>query len=187
MWGLIGLGFTLSWDNFRSALVLGGLKPTFAQSLKTSVIFGLWDGLAPVVGILIGDFVSNQISNTSDTIATIGLAVYGAFLIIRAVISPERADPDLKWARFGLPLPLSIDNVAAGAALGLHHYSEWLAPALFVVITFLMSVVGHQLGRMAASSVSWFSKINTDLLTGIGFAAMALLLALGVNLPPYGN
>jgi len=47
MFALISLGFTLSLDNFRSSLVLGGLKPTFAQSVKTSAIFGLWDGVAP--------------------------------------------------------------------------------------------------------------------------------------------
>lgn len=34
-----------------------------------------------------------------------GLGVYGLFLIVRAVISPERADPDLKWARWGVANP----------------------------------------------------------------------------------
>ena len=128
MFALISLGFTLSLDNFRSSLVLGGLKPSFAQSVKTSAIFGLWDGVAPAVGILIGHFLSDKVDSTSETIAMIGLGAYGVFLIARAVISPERADPELKWARRGLPLPLSVDNVAAGTALGLAGYSPWLAP-----------------------------------------------------------
>ncbi|MBV8949942.1 MAG: manganese efflux pump [Actinobacteria bacterium] len=187
MFGLLSLGFTLSLDNFRSSLVLGGLKPTFLQSVKTSAIFGLWDAVAPAVGILIGHYLSDKIGGTADTVATIGLGAYGTFLIVRSLISPERADPNLKWARRGLPLPLSVDNVAAGTALGLAGYSPWLAPVVFGVITFAMSVAGHQIGRTVAHFFDFIPRINTDLLTGIGFAVIAALMALGVTLPLSGD
>jgi len=183
MFGLLSLGFILSLDNFRSSLVLGGLKPTFLQSVKTSAIFGLWDGVAPVVGILIGHLLRDKLDNAADTVAMIGLGVYGVFLIVRALISPNRADPDLKWARFGLPIPLSVDNVAAGAALGVAGYSPWLAPILFGVMTFVMSVAGHQIGRTVAHFVDFIPKLNLDLVTGGMFLLMALLMAFGVTLP----
>ena len=183
MFGLLSLGFTLSLDNFRSSLVLGGLRPTFRESVKTSAIFGLWDAVAPAVGIIIGAFLSNKIAGTADTIAIIGLGIYGTFLVARAVISPERADPDLKWARYGLPIPLSVDNIVGGAALGLAGYSPWLAPVVFGVTTFVMSLAGHQIGRTVANVVDFVPRINTDLLTGVGFVALATLAALGVHLP----
>ena len=183
MFGLLSLGFILSLDNFRSSLVLGGLKPTFLQSVKTSAIFGVWDGLAPVVGILVGHLLRDKLDNAADMVAMIGLGVYGVFLIIRALISPERADPDLRWARFGLPIPLSVDNVAAGAALGVAGYSPWLAPVLFGVMTFVMSVAGHQIGRTVAHFFDFIPKLNLDLVTGAMFLLMAVLMALGVTLP----
>jgi len=183
VFGLLTLGFVLSLDNFRSSLVLGGLKPTFIQSVKTSAIFGLWDGVAPVVGILIGHFLSDKLDSSADTVAMIGLGVYGVFLIVRAVVSPERADPDLRWARYGLPVPLSVDNVAAGTALGLAGYSPWLAPVLFGFMTFVMSVAGHQIGRTVAHFFDFIPKINLDLVTGAVFALMAILMAFGVTLP----
>jgi putative Mn2+ efflux pump MntP len=183
MLGLLTLGFVLSLDNFRSSLVLGGLKPSFLQSVKTSAIFGVWDGLAPLAGMLIGHFLSDKLDGVADTIAMIGLGVYGLFLIIRAAVSPDRADPDLKWARFGLPIPLSIDNVAGGAALALAGYTPWLAPVLFGGMTFVMSVAGHQMGRTVAHFINFIPKINTDLLTGICFAVMAALMAFGITLP----
>jgi manganese efflux pump family protein len=173
---LLTLGFTLSLDNFRIAIVLGGLKPTLSRSVKTSLIFGLWDGVAPLVGIIIGHYLSERIDSTADLIAAAGLAVYGVFVIIRALISPEDADPDMRWATRGLPLPLSVDNVAAGASLGLAGYSPWLAPVVFGVITFVMSVAGHQIGRAAAHVIP---RIRTDLLTGITFVAMAVLVVTG--------
>lgn len=187
MFGLLSLGFTLSLDNFRSSLVLGGLKPTFRQSIKTSAIFGIWDSVAPAIGIIIGHFLSDKISATADMVAMIGLGAYGLFLIVRAVLSPERADPNLNWARRGLPLPLSVDNVAAGTALGLVGYSPWLAPVLFGVVTFFVSIAGHQIGRAVAHFFDFIPRINTDLLTGIAFAAMAALMALGVTLPLSGD
>jgi manganese efflux pump family protein len=173
---LLTLGFTLSLDNFRISFVLGGMKPSFRTSVKTSFIFGLWDGIAPLVGIMVGVFLSEKIDSTAELIAAAGLAAYGLFVVIRALVSPEHADPDLKWARAGLPVPLSIDNIAAGASLGLAGYSPWLAPLLFGVTTFVMSVAGHQLGRAAASFVP---RIRTDLLTGLAFVAMAILVLTG--------
>jgi len=173
---LLTLGFTLSLDNFRTSLVLGGLKPTMRTSVKTSFIFGLWDGVAPLVGLIVGHFLSERIDSTADLVAAAGLAAYGLFVVIRALVTPEHADPDLRWARRGLPLPLSIDNVAAGASLGLAGYSPWLAPILFGVMTFVMSVAGHQLGRAAAHFIP---RIRTDLLTGIAFVLMAVLVFTG--------
>ena len=178
MIALLTLGFTLSLDNFRIAIVLGGLKPTLRRSVKTSFIFALWDGVAPLVGIIAGQYLSERIDSTADLIAAAGLAAYGLFVVVRALLSPEHADPDLRWATRGLPVPLSIDNVAAGASLGLAGYSPWLAPVLFAVITFVMSVAGHQIGRAAAHFVP---RIRTDLLTGLAFVAMALLVATGTS------
>ena len=176
MISLLTLGFTLSLDNFRTSLVLGGLKPTVRRSVKTSAIFGLWDAAAPLVGLVIGHYLSEQIDSTAELIAAAGLASYGLFVVVRALVRPEEADPDMRWATRGLPLPLSVDNVAAGASLGLAGYSPWLAPVLFGVMTFVMSVAGHQIGRAAAHLIP---RIRTDLLTGLAFLAMGVLVVTG--------
>jgi manganese efflux pump family protein len=65
--GLLAPGLVLSLDNFRSSLVLGGLKPAFLQSVKTSAIFGVRDGVAPVAGIIIGHFLSDKPDNSPET------------------------------------------------------------------------------------------------------------------------
>jgi manganese efflux pump family protein len=174
---LLTLGVTLSLDNFRIAIALGGLKPTLRRSVKTSVIFGLWDGIAPAVGIIAGHYLSQKIDSTADTIAAIGLGAYGLFVVVRALRSPDDADPDMRWATRGLPLPLSVDNVAAGASLGLIGYSPWLAPLLFGMITFVMSVAGHQIGRTAAQFIP---RIRSDLLTGVALVVMAAFVGRGV-------
>lgn len=177
MIGLLALGFALSLDNFRTSIALGGLKPSLRDSVKTSLIFGLWDGLAPIVGLIGGVYLSTQISETGELIAAAGLATYGLWLIIKVIRSPEHADIGMKTARRWLPIPLSIDNVAAGAALGLAGYSPWFAPFLFACTTFVMSVAGHQVGRTVAN----FFRFRTDLWTGIAFVLMGGLVVAGVG------
>jgi putative Mn2+ efflux pump MntP len=178
VFALLTLGVTLSLDNFRMSIALGGMKPTLRRSIKTSFIFGMWDGITPAVGILLGHYLSQKIDATATTVAAIGLGGYGLFVVVRALLSAEPADPDLKMATRGLPIPLSVDNVAAGASLGLLGYSPWLAPILFGTVTFVMSVAGHQIGKTAASFIP---RIRTDLLTGLAFIGMALLLVMGVG------
>src|SRR5262249_53486006 len=123
-----------------------------------------------------GDFLSDRISSTADMIAAAGLAIYGLFVIVRALVSPEHADPNLQITKHELPLPLSVDNVAAGASLGLASYSPWLTPVLFAMITFTMSVAEHQLGRTATQFIP---HLRTDLLTDMAFIAMTALVATG--------
>ncbi|GGB35129.1 hypothetical protein GCM10011492_27250 [Flexivirga endophytica] len=178
MFALIALGFGLGMDNFRTSVVLGGLKPNLRESAKTSLIFAMWDGIAPLIGMLIGAYLSTQISETADTIAAVGLALYGFFIIVKACRESECADPDLKTARRWLPIPLSIDNVVGGAAIGLAGYSPWVAPFVFAFTTFVLSLAGHQVGRAVANFVP---GLRTDLLSGLAFVLMAGMVVVGIG------
>lgn len=170
------LGFTLSLDNFRTAVVLGGLRLSWRRALQVALVFGFWDGLAPLVGILVGDYLGERIGSTADYVAAAALAAYGLYLVVQAWRTAEPEEPDQRWALFGLPLPLSVDNIVAGTSLGLLGFSPWLAPALFGAITALMTLVGLQLGRVVAHVI----HIRSDLLTGVALVIMAVLVGLGV-------
>jgi manganese efflux pump family protein len=174
---LVILGVTLSLDNFRTALVLGGLRLTWRRSARVALVFGFWDAVAPLVGILGGDYLAETIGSTADYVGAAVLGAYGLYLLIRAWRTTEPEEMDERWALFGLPLPLSVDNVVAGASLGLLGYSPWLAPPLFGVITAVLTFAGLQLGRAAAS----FIRIRSDLLTGVGLLVMAFVLGFGLG------
>jgi putative Mn2+ efflux pump MntP len=168
---LLILGFILSLDNFRTAIALGALQPTWRRSVQVAVMFGFCDGIAPLVGILVGHYWSQTIGSTAEYVGAIALGAYGLYLVIRAwrTPAPEELGP---WATFGLVVPLSADNIVAGTSLGLLGLSPWLAPPVFGVITALMVLVGLQLGRTA----SYFIRIRPDLLTGVALLVMATVL-----------
>ena len=169
---LLILGFTLSLDNFRTAIALGGLRPEWRRSLHIAGMFGFWDGIAPLVGIIIGHYWSESIGATGEIIGAVALGAYGLYLVIRACLTPAADELDQPWAIFGLLVPLSLDNVVAGASLGLLGVSPWLAPVVFGSCTFVMALVGLQVGRAAAHVI----RIRPDLLTGAALVVMAAVL-----------
>jgi manganese efflux pump family protein len=169
---LLILGFTLSLDNFRTAIALGGLRMSRRRSVQVALMFGFWDGVAPLVGILVGHYWSEAIGSTAEYVGAIALGAYGLYLVIRAWRTPAPEELDRPWAVFGLLIPLSADNVVAGTSLGLLGFSPWLAAPVFGVITALMALVGLQLGRAAAHVV----RIRPDLLTGVALLVMATVL-----------
>ena len=176
---LLILGVTLSLDNFRTAIALGALRLSRREALQLALVFGFWDAMAPLAGILAGDYFAQTIGSKADSVGAAVLGGYGLFLIVQAARTDEPEEVDQK-ALFGLLVPLSVDNVVAGASLGLLGYSPWIAPPLLGVTTAVMSFVGLQLGRAAAS----FIRIRSDLLTGVALVVVAILLALGVGVGP---
>jgi putative Mn2+ efflux pump MntP len=172
---LLILGFTLSLDNFRTAIALGPLQPTWRRSVQIALMFGFCDGVAPLVGILVGQYWSESIGSTAEYVGAIALGAYGLYLVIRAWRTPAPEGLDQPWAVFGLVVPLSADNVVAGTSLGLLGFSPWLAATAFGLITAVMVLVGLQLGRAAAHVV----RIRPDLLTGVALVIMATVLGPG--------
>ena len=166
------LGFTLSLDNFRTAIALGGLKFGWRRALQVAFVFGFCDAVAPLIGILIGHYWSEEIGSTAEYVGAIALGAYGLYLILRAWRTAASEDLDRPWAVFGLLVPLSADNVVAGTTLGLLGYSPWLAAPMFGAITFAMALLGLHIGHAAAHVI----RIRPDLLTGVALVVMATVL-----------
>ena len=169
---LLILGFTLSLDNFRTAIALGGLRLNWRRSLEVALVFGLCDGLAPLVGILVGRYWGETIGETGEYVGAIGLGLYGLFLLIKAWRTEAPEEMERPWAVFGLIIPLSADNIVAGTSLGLLGVSPWLAPLVFGVTTAVMAFIGLCLGRAAVG----FIRIRPDLLTGAALVVMATVM-----------
>jgi putative Mn2+ efflux pump MntP len=173
---LLLLGITLSLDNFRTAILLGALRLSRRHAVQVALVFGFWDTVAPLVGILGGDYFANTIGSTADYVGSGVLGAYGLYLLVQAWRTPAPEELDQRWALFGLPLPLSVDNVVAGTSLGLLGFSPWLASPLFGLITALMTFVGLEIGRAAAHLI----RIRSDFLTGVALIIMAIVLGLGL-------
>ena len=175
MISLLILAFVLSLDNFRLAIALGAFQLSWRRALRMAVVFGLWDGFSPLVGLLIGRSFGQEIGPAADILGPIVLLVYGLYLVVRSLQTEAPEDLDERMALFGIPFSLSLDNLLAGTGLGMLGFPPVLTAAVFGMITALMTFVGLQLGGVAAR----FIPIRSDLLSGMGLSIMAVVLVLG--------
>jgi putative Mn2+ efflux pump MntP len=180
---VIVLGFVLSLDNFRTSVLLGPLRMRRGRMVLVAVNFGLWDGLAPLLGLVIGHYVGNAIGPIADYLGPLALLGYGAYLLIRAWRTPAPGEGDdeefeKSWTLFGLPLPLSVDNIVAGTGLGLLGFSPWLPALIFGLITAVVSLIGLALGRLAFRLVRNRINIRYEIVTGIALIVEAVVLFL---------
>jgi manganese efflux pump family protein len=177
IWEVLVLGFVLSLDNFRVSVALGTVPFRLKRAVQVAVTFGLWDGIMPLMGLLIGSQIGEAVGDVADSVGAAALGGYGLYLVISALRNPEPDELDHPWALFGIPLTLSLDNLLAGASLGILGFSPWLSAAVFGVMTAVLSLVGLQLGRAVARLI----RIRSDLLSGVTLiiAAVALPLVFG--------
>jgi manganese efflux pump family protein len=177
IWEIVVLGFVLSLDNFRVAIAIGTVPFGFKRAVQVALTFGLWDMIMPLIGLLIGRQIGEVVGDVAELVGAAALGAYGLYLVIQALRHPEPDELDHKWALFGLPLTLSLDNLFAGGSLGLLGFSPWVSAAVFGVMTAVMSLVGLLVGRFAARLI----PIRSDLVSGVALmtAAVALPLLFG--------
>jgi putative Mn2+ efflux pump MntP len=174
IWEVLVLGFVLSLDNFRVSIALGTVPFGLKRAVQVALTFGLWDAIMPLVGLLIGREIGDAVGDVAELVGAAALGGYGLFLVISALRKPEPDELDHPWALFGIPLTLSLDNLFAGASLGLLGLSPWFSAAVFGVVTAVLSLGGLLVGRFAARLI----RIRPDLLSGVTLIAAAVALPL---------
>lgn len=172
---LLLLGFALGLDSFRASLGLGALKLRPMRQAQIVLAFGLCDGLAPLVGLLIGQSFVRYIGSWAEHLGPLALFVYGVYVVYvsRRYAGKEAEEPG-RWIVFGLPLSLSLDNLIAGASLGMVGFPILLSVVVIGGASALMSLAGLRLGSMAVKLLG----TKTELVGGVALIFVALVLAL---------
>jgi len=172
---LLILGFVLSLDNARLAVALGAFDLGWRRALRVALVFGLWDGISPLVGLLIGRYFGKEIGEVAEFIGPVVLLVFGLYLVVQSLQSEAPEELDERWVLFGIPLSLSLDNLLAGTGLGMLGFPPVFTAVVFGSMTAITTLLGLQLGGVVAR----FIPLRADLLSGIGLSVMAVVLALG--------
>jgi manganese efflux pump family protein len=170
---ILGLGLFLSLDNFRSSIAIGTIPFSFRRAMQIAVVFGAWDGLAPLLGGVLGQYAGKTIGPIADYVGPALLGTYGLHLLLGALRRPAPNEIDQPWIMlFGMPLSLSVDNVLAGTGLGLVGLPPFIPAMVFGAITAVMSLTGLCLGRTAARLV----PIRSDVVSGLSLVIAAIVL-----------
>jgi len=174
MWTLLLLGFALSLDSFRVSLGLGTMKLRLAREIQLVLAFGVCDALAPLVGLLIGQSLVKFTGAWAEHLGPLILGGYGLYMIYTGLLcaKSERTNAD-RWIMFGLPLSLSLDNLVAGASLGILRFPIFISVMIIGVISGLMSLAGLRLG----STIGKLLPARAEVLGGVVLVSIA-----GINI-----
>jgi putative Mn2+ efflux pump MntP len=146
---LIALG--LSMDCFAVSVSFGTSgKLTWSDILRTALFFGLFQGLMPLAGWVIGSSIQSLIIPVDHWIAFVILAFIGIKMIHQAFHTGEHKKAiDIRKTSVLLSLSFatSIDAFITGVSFGFIKTNILVAAVIITVVTFLNTVNGAKLGE----------------------------------------
>lgn len=171
-WGI------LEWGQFYTVFMIGLALGTDAFSLgigmemqgirlrtiaKVSLTIGLFHVIMPMLGIVIGEFISAVVGNVATFIGGLILCFLGANMLWNAFFRGEEKEaPIYKTKGIGLilfSLSVSLDALSVGLSFGLFKVNVVLALAVFGILGTFASLVGLLLGRQAGSRLGGFGEV----------------------------
>jgi len=173
------LAFAMSTDAFAAAVGKGaGLhKPSLREAARTGLIFGVIEGLTPLIGWAAGIAAARYVEAWDHWIAVTLLTILGVRMIIAGFQPPleetERPVRNSFWNLATTGFATSIDAMAVGvglAFLGVNILGTALAIGL---TTMVMVTAGVMLGRALGAIVGKRAEVvGGVMLIVIGFVIL---------------
>jgi manganese efflux pump family protein len=163
------LGLALAMDAFAVALTQGAkFRPDWRGALGIALIFSAFHAIMPLIGWGIGAFGLSVFEAVDHWIAFALLGFIGG----KMMLAGEGEDSAQKLAGITLVVTAfatSIDVLAAGITLPTLNILPVLAAAKIGGITFVMSLVGVALGRVAGDAFGvWAERAGGVILIALG-------------------
>lgn len=158
---LLLVGVSLAMDSFAVSICkgLGTSKTKVGNALLIGVIFGLFQGLFPVIGYYFGSIFYNIIDKVDHWIGFVLLVLIGASMIKEA-FSKEIVDNDLSIKSLCLMgVATSIDALTVGITFAFLEVNIYLAAFIIFFITFVFSLFGFSLGNKLGNKFSNAARI----------------------------
>jgi putative Mn2+ efflux pump MntP len=147
MAALLVVAVALGLNNFGAAIAIGVSGVDRRTGIKVATVFGLCDVVMPATGMLIGTGLAGPLGAAARWAGAGILFATAVWGLIEALHGGEDAPQAWHgWRLLVSGAALSLDDLAVGLALGTVRYPIVLAVTLFGLLSFVMSIVGLQLG-----------------------------------------
>jgi putative Mn2+ efflux pump MntP len=171
---LIALILPLGLDTFAVAATLGLAAPSARERLRTSLLFSVFEGTLPLIGLALGAPLGRTIGSSADYLAIAVLLTFGLYTLLHSEDDDQLARLSNAHGAGALLLGLSVslDELAIGFTLGLLR-----VPVIPVIIAiaaqaFTVTQVGMRLGTRLSQRV----REGAERLAGVALSVLALTL-----------
>ena len=194
MIALIAVALAVAIGNFAVAAAFGLTGASRRAQLEVALVFGLFEGGMPLVGLLLGRALIGGLGGAARPAGGVLLCLTGVYGLVTSIRSPRESgfagggDGGGRSWRVRLWLTavaLSLDNLVAGLALGAYHVPVAAALCTFAVAGAGLSLLGVELGRRAGGLLSRQVAVlpGKRQLSDLGeLLASAMLIVVGVVL-----
>lgn len=169
------LSLAMSTDAFAAAVGKGAVlhRPHWREALRTGLIFGIVEGLTPVIGWLLGQVAAPYMTAWDHWVAFVLLGILGVRMIREGMSTPEpESEKPARhsfWVLAITGFATSIDALVVGVGLAIMGADIMLIAAAIGFTTFVMVTLGVMLGRVLGVIVGKRAElIGGVILIGIG-------------------
>jgi manganese efflux pump family protein len=175
---LLIVAVALGLSNLAAAIGIGISGVGGALRVRVAIVFGVFEAGMPLVGLLLGRGVADRIGAGAHWLGGALLILVGGYGAVQAWRTRRYEETAREWRLGRIVLSgfaLSVDNLAAGFALGAYHVSLGLAAALIGAVSVGMSLAGLELGARLGSAAG----IRSELVAEVVLVAVGAAIAAG--------
>lgn len=181
---LVVLSIALAMDAFVVSVAQGICikRQLVKKGIIIALLFGLFQGLMPTFGYLIGSSFTQYVNNLDHWIAFILLALIGAKMIYDGFKNEDDNevecsvdDDKLDYLKiFTLAIATSIDALAVGFSFAFLEINILIAVSTIAIITFIICFIGVYLGLLFPKRF----KDKTNFIAGVILILIGLRILL---------
>lgn len=170
------IGISLAVDAFAVSICKGlsMKKYEVKKGLIIGIYFGIFQGIMPIIGYLLGTTFENLITSIDHWIAFVLLLTIGANMIREALSSDEETNNDKVDIKTMIPLAVatSIDALAIGITFAFLKVNILTATIIITITTFILSIIGTKIGN----------KFGTKYKSKAEFIGGLILILMGIKI-----
>jgi manganese efflux pump family protein len=167
------LGFLLGLDNLQVGAGLGLVRMSLARRWAYAGVSALCEMGMPLVGLALGHAARLRAGSWGEAVGIAVLALCGTvigFLALRGEEEEKERFANSRLALAGIPLSLSLDNLAAGVGLGSLGFPVVASAAVLGLVSGSMCA----LGLFAGGTLRRWVPERAELLSGIYLLGLAV-------------
>jgi putative Mn2+ efflux pump MntP len=174
---LLAFVLPLGLDCFAVAAAIGAMQVTTVwQRLRLSLVFVVFEGGMPLIGLGLGTVLAHGIGQVADYLAGAAVIVIGAWMLLASDRDEDekasRVTSSRGLALIGLGISISLDELAIGFSIGLAH----LPVTAVIVAIALQAFLAAQLGLAIGAKIGERWRERAEQVAGIALILLGAYL-----------
>jgi putative Mn2+ efflux pump MntP len=174
---LLAFVLPLGLDSFAVAAAIGASQAiTVWQRLRISLVFVIFEGGMPLIGLGLGAALARGIGQVADYLAGAAVIAIGAWMLLAGEKDDEERAARVITSRgltlIALGISISLDELAIGFTIGLAH----LPVSTVIVAIVLQAFIAAQLGLAIGAKIGERWRERAEQVAGIGLVLLGAYL-----------